>query len=835
MSLVRPERWRILSPYLDEVLDLPPPDRPGWLARLRARDADLAADLETLLSDHTALSRAGFLAAAAEPLAAPVAEGTRVGAYTLRSLLGRGGMGTVWLADRADGRFTGQVAVKLLNVSLIGRGGEERFRREGSLLARLTHPHVAHLVDAGVTTDGQPYLVIEHVEGDHIDRYCASHELSIDARLRLFLDVLDAVAHAHAHLIVHRDLKPSNVLVRTDGAVKLLDFGIAKLLEPDDQGEGEPPLTAEGALVLTPEYAAPEQLTGAPVTTATDVYALGLLLYVLLGAPHPASRHGAPADLLKAVVETDPPPPSAVAPAGRLLRGDLDTIVARALKKDPAERYGSVGAFADDLRRYLRHEPVSARPDSLAYRAGKFVRRHARATAAACVVLLMVATIVAFYTQRLTAERDRARLEATKASRITDLLTSLMTGADPYASHDREPTVRNILDAGADRVRRELGDEPELRAEMLNVIGRVHQRLGHHDTARPLLEEALAIERSADLAGSARLARTLNDLGVLHRERGDAAAAIPLLDEAVALRRRLSGSRHQDVAVTLVELGRAFDDVGDADRAEPLYREALSIRLEAFGERHRETATSLTELGLLLRHRGDIAGAEQYLRQALDISLAVLDADHPNVGAAWNNLGLVLLDKGAFADAEPLLRRALAIRTLHFGERHASLATNQANLAAALRHQGRRHEAAALLDEAVRLTRDGLGDDHPTLGGLLYSVGTLHLARGDTAAAERVLRDTLDRQRRTLPDADWRVAATRSALGEALAARGALDEAEALLVAARDVLRDVPGRQGREAAATRQRLETVQAMRRSARAGGVPLPPLVSSLPMRLR
>ena len=365
-------------------------------------------------------------------------------------------MGTVWLAERSDGLFTRKAAVKLLNAALMGRGGEARFTQEGSLLARLTHPHIAHLMDAGVTTTGQPYLVLELVDGQHIDRYCTSRALDVPARLRLFLDVLEAVAHAHANLIVHRDLKPSNVLVREDGVVKLLDFGIAKLLDHENDAPAVA-LTVDGGRALTPEYAAPEQLTGGPITTATDVHALGVLLYVLLGGPNPAAgTSGSAAELIKVIVETEAPRLSDVAPNGKALRGDLDNIVAKALKKRPEERYASVTAFADDLRRYLNREPVSARPDTLLYRTTRFVQRRAGAVAAAAGVALLVGTLIAVYTSRLASERDRARLEADKSAKMSELLTSLLTGADPNATRDREPTVRNILDAGAERVQKEL-------------------------------------------------------------------------------------------------------------------------------------------------------------------------------------------------------------------------------------------------------------------------------------------------------------------------------------------------------------------------------------------
>jgi len=418
MSKLSPDQWQALSPRLDEALGMTDEERATWFSTLRAENPTLARQLEILLQEHRVLSEEGFLDE--RPVELPAAAGLAghtFGVYTLVSQVGRGGMGTVWLAERNDGRFERRVAVKVLNFALMEERGGERFRREGRILGRLRHPHIAELIDAGVSLTGQPFLVLEYVEGHQIDRYCDQNRLDVRARVRLFLDALLAVAHAHANLIVHRDLKPSNILVRTDGQAKLLDFGIAKLLEGNEQ-TGEPPLTLEGGRALTPEYAAPEQLKGEAVTAATDVYASGVVLYALLTGQHPVGAGPrTPAGLVKAILDTEPPRPSEiVGPAlaneessvenasrrattpdklARLLRGDLDTIVAKALKKNPEERYPSIKAFADDLQRYLRYEPISARPDAIAYRAGKFVRRQRDSvTAALLVTLALIGTTI---------------------------------------------------------------------------------------------------------------------------------------------------------------------------------------------------------------------------------------------------------------------------------------------------------------------------------------------------------------------------------------------------------------------------------------------------------
>lgn len=401
-------RWKRLSPYLDEALTLSEPERAAWLVALRERDSALAEELHKLLQEQREVIESEFLE---EQAISSSNQGGRaglmVGAYRLISPIGQGGMSTVWLAERNDGRFHRRVAVKFLSIALYGRG-EERFRREGSILGRLAHPHIAQLIDAGVSSSGEPYLVLELVDGKQIDQYCDQHKLNVDARVRLLLDVIAAVAHAHAHLIVHRDIKPSNVLVTDDGQVKLLDFGIAKLLEEE---RGDATLTRDEGSPLTPQYAAPEQLKGGQVTTATDVYTLGVLLYKLLSGRHPAgARTHSHSELVKAIVEEEPTSLSkavVLAPADdndpvaanrsttpdklrRALQGDLETIVAKALKKDPLERYTSVSALGNDLSHYLEHERVLAQPDTISYRATKFVRRNITVVALATSAIVLV-------------------------------------------------------------------------------------------------------------------------------------------------------------------------------------------------------------------------------------------------------------------------------------------------------------------------------------------------------------------------------------------------------------------------------------------------------------
>lgn len=825
------DRWRAVSPYLDQALELPTADRPAWLASIGARDAGLAVDLRTLLAEHDRVHESRFLEETV-PLAPPSAltqslAGQTIGAYRLAALIGQGGMGSVWLADRCDGRFEGQVAVKLLNIALLGRVGEERFRREGTILACLAHPHIARLIDAGVTPAGQPYLILEHVAGVTIDQYCDEHTLGIEARVGLFLDVLDAVVHAHANLIVHRDIKPANVLVNDDGSVKLLDFGIAKLLERDSEwdavGDRTSELTREAGAALTPAFAAPEQVTGAAVTTATDVYALGVLLYVLLTGQHPTGEAvHSPATLIRAIVESEPKrlseavvsqaeSPDALARHAarcgttssrlrRLVRGDLETIVAKTLKKTPTERYGSVTALADDLRRFLRQEPISARPDSLSYRTGRFVRRNARGVATAAAVMLLLGGSTAFYTSRLAQERDRAQREAAKATKVSELMVGLLTGVDPIANRaTREgPTVRGLLDAGAEQARRELVGQPEVQAEILTVLGRVYRRLGVFDQAQRLLEQALVVGRTVYGAEHVRLAQTLNDLGALQTDTGDYAAAGRTLEEALAMRRKLLGPEHADVAVTLVELGRVYQDQGFNQRADPLLRESLAVRRKALGEEHRETAVSLNAVASVLRLNGDLSGAEALLRQSLELNRRTRGEYHANTGTSLHDLGIVAASRGDYAAAESLFRQALATHRRALGDMHPVVAMTLNSLSRVLVEQRRYTEAVAALQSALDIARPALGRDHQLVAIYTINLASVHLKRNDPAAAEALAREGLriralapglvPNRRRTFLEDDWSIGGTKSLLGGALVALARFPEAEAVLL---DALHDI--------------------------------------------
>jgi eukaryotic-like serine/threonine-protein kinase len=497
--------WQHLSACLDEALELQTHERAAWLAELQKKDAPLAARLARLLAAQNKPEFARFLLelpSLPQEEAAPAATliGRTVGPYLIDEEIGRGGMGSVWRGRRVDGRYTGTVAIKFVHAAWIGREGEQRFRLEGQLLSRLDHPNIARLLDAGVLDGTQPYLILEYVEGEPVDTYCARHQLGLKARIRLFIDVLSAVAHAHNHLIVHRDLKPANIFVTHDGAVKLLDFGVAKLL--DDELESDVAHKSV-AVALTPQYAAPEQLLAQPVSTATDVYALGLVLYLLLTGTHPlSSGKRARADALRALLNEAPARASSMAALegipGRWLEGDLDNILNKALKKDPQERYASASAFAEDLQRFLSFQPVLARADSWRYRAAKFARRNRVALlAGGLAVSALVATSAFALVQMFEAraQRDVAVFEATHASAQSELTEFLL--GDTLTQTPRE-VARLRLDRAGELIHHRFRTEPLLQAGLLIGLSGRYLDAGDFKEGAALMQQAEAIAQRLD-------------------------------------------------------------------------------------------------------------------------------------------------------------------------------------------------------------------------------------------------------------------------------------------------------------------------------------------------
>jgi serine/threonine-protein kinase len=739
------DSWIALSPLLDDVLDLEPADRPGWLAALRTRDAMLASEIEALLADHESMDAAFLGGVAPRGCRSLPSAGDRIGPYTLRAPIGEGGMGTVWIADRSDGRFERPVAIKFLTAAL-GVRGRARFRREGAILAKLAHPNIAELIDAGVSADGRPYLVLEYVEGEPIDGYCRTRMLDIDARVRMLVDVAAAVSHAHTALIVHRDLKPSNVLVRADGTVKLLDFGIAKLLDRDGGGAATA-LTREMGSALTPEFAAPEQLTGGAVTTATDVYALGVLAFLLLTDVHPTVEPSAtPASIVRAILDAVPPRASDAAPAlAARLRGDLDTILAKALKKTAAERYQTAGAFGEDLQRYLRHEPVAARPDSLGYRTGKFVRRHWIPVSLAAVAAVATTAGVAgtlMQAAAARAERDFAVQQLARAEAVNDLNNFVLFDAAPAG---KTFTVSSLLDAAERIVRHQPGD-PVNRVGLLVSIGRQYQRSDEGARASGILRDAYQQSRQlSDVTVRARAACAF--ASVRSGESGGQPEAAQLYEDA--MRELPAGQRYVLDRIFCLHSGSEIArQMGQSKLGVARAQEALRLVAEAPFHSEVLEQTELRELAEALRMDGRSREAAAMMERAA-ASLTALGRDETqNAGTLFNNWALTLNELGRLDEAERVFRRALDVSRDGRGDTAVSpmLLVNYARV---LRDLGRLDEAADFSERAYEKAR--LAGDDVVVNQSLIVRGAIYRERGELARAREMFDTVEPRLRAHLP------------------------------------------------------------------------------------
>ena len=828
------ERWRQVENLFNAAIDLAAQERASLLESKRAEDPELVREVESLLraEDQTQqLFEDSIQSVAREVIEArpPLAEGDRVGAYEVVKKLGEGGMGMVFLAERADAEYEARVAIKVLRTGAADPRLLERFRAERQILASLEHPSVARLLDGGATPRGYPYVVMEYVDGEPLDVYCQTHGLNLRQRVELFLQVLGAVQAAHQSLIVHRDIKPGNILVTGEGAAKLLDFGIAKILDaPETAGA----LTGPLQRVMTPDYASPEQVLGKPVGTASDIYSLGVALYELLAGAAPyATGAMSPAELERTVCQEDPPPPSAVAGPNIApqLRGELDAIVMKAMAKMPEERYASVERFIADLQRYLDGRPVLARPQTWSYRTGKILARNKLAAAAALTVfalLLIIAVSMTLAARRIAAEKEIADRERQRAEETVRFLTEVFRISDPGETRGQRVTAREVLDWSADRLRREPDTDPQLRAQLLDVIGVVYHNLGLYTEAEAALSEALGLHRQAlpdddpalaaplnhlanaqrelgryddakaayqqsltiarDAAppdGDAAVAQNISDLAMLLRDQGDYDEAERLAREALEMRRRVLGGERTEVAGSLHNLGTVLYRRGDYERAEELFREALKLDRELRGDLHPDVAMGLHSLGALLEQKGELGQAEASFEEALKIVRELYGEEHTGVADNLRSLAQIRLEQRDPAAADKLLAEALGIDRRLYGDEHPVIAADLNLQATAARDRGDAKRAEELFRQALALRRKALPPQSPPTANSLLQLGSLLTNAGRSEEAEPLLVEGLETFLGALPEDHWQVAEAREALGVCLALGGKLDRAEQVLLA----------------------------------------------------
>jgi serine/threonine protein kinase/Tfp pilus assembly protein PilF len=689
--------------------------------------------------------------------------GRRIGPYRVLRTLGAGGMGEVYLAERADAEFEQQVAIKVVHGGAVGRGASSRFKIERQILAQLDHPNIAHLLDGGTLPDETAYIVMEYVDGTPIDAYCDALRLDVAARLKLFQTVCAAVHYAHQNLIVHRDLKPSNILVTRSGVPKLLDFGIAKLLDDRQAGHHTLAVTHADVRIMTPDHASPEQVRGQVITTASDVYVLGVLLYKLLAGigPYviPSMRL---TDIERAICEKAPPLPSHAiggdeSAAGRevadargmtpsrlrrTLQGDLDNIVCMAMRKELERRYGSAQQLAGDIQRYLDGKPVLARSDTLSYRSSKFIRRHWLPVAAgASVFLLILAFAVTAYVQslRIAAERDRvaeqreaAERERGRAEEVSNFLVNLFKLSDPEVSRGNQVTARELLDSSTKRLREALSDQPATKAALLSTVGAVYDSLGQYQ------------------------------------------AAVPILNESLALQPNVKDKARVD---TLLELGRALYLLGELDRAEARLQEALHLAQSELGAASPESARALWALGLLRSQQDRFGAAEDLYQRSLNI-LETAQAPATDVSQVLGDLATVYEREQRWDLAKQTYERALSIDRRILGNDHPRVASHLHNLAVVAQNMGDLKRAESLYRDAIASEERAFGSQHPETAAARGNYGLLLAREGRLAEAEPLLRGALDVALKVWGADNFNVGYARVSLAMALQDEGSLREAE---------------------------------------------------------
>ena len=704
-----------------------------------------------------------------------------IGPYRLVKLLGEGGMGQVWFAEQTF-PVRRKVALKLIKGGRYDQSVIQRFEAERQSLAIMDHPSIAKVFDAGTTSEGQPFFVMEYVPGSPITKYCDEKRLNTRERLELFIKVCDAVQHAHQKAMIHRDLKPGNILVsEIDGkaAPHIIDFGIAKATE--NKQKAETLLTQVGMLVGTPGYMAPEQTDPSfpDIDTRADIYALGVILYELLTGAlpfDPKQWQKQPLhEVFRRIREDDPPRPStqlitlkdtAAEQAGlrqteprqlaSLLKGDLDWITMKALEKDRARRYDSPTSLAADITRYLTDEPVLASPPSVSYRTSKFIKRHRVGVLAATVVLVMlVALAVSMTVQavRIARERDRANREAAEAKNVSDFLTHLFNVSDPSEARGSTITAREILDQGAKQIETNLSNQPQVQARLLATIGNVYESLGLYPESRKLLEKSVGIRRRILGPKNPELLSSLNDLARVLREEGQLLAADAVLTDALATERSEPGPENPVTIASMIELANVRHEEGQFSEAEKLRRQTLEIQTRLLGPEHPETLRTMSNLGYTLGLEGRLPEAEALLRETLDLRNKVLGPDHPETLRTAYVLASYLGDDNHLDEAEKLQRETLDLRRRVLGDSHPDTLATMDSLATIFQLENRYPEAEKLRRSVLEVQRKVLGPEHPstlfTMSELANTLSVQHRYK----EAEELLRGTLAIQRRVLgPD-----------------------------------------------------------------------------------
>jgi eukaryotic-like serine/threonine-protein kinase len=693
--------------------------------------------------------------------------GKIIGPFRILKLLEHGGMGSVYLAERAGVQFKQQVALKVLRSGFNTQNQTRRFLAERQILATLNHKNIAGLIDGGVTDDSQPWFAMEYVEGIPVNEFCNRKKLNINERLRIFLDICSAIQYAHNKLIIHRDLKPSNILVTQSGTVKLLDFGIAKVTNTESSQDDIVPLTRTGFLPLTPAYASPEQILGKAITTSSDIYQLGILLYELLTGCRPYEVSGkTPSQIEEIICEKQPPLPSTVlnhintsdkenqhskqsnqSPGvlKKNLKGDLDTIIMKALRKEPERRYQSSDQLSADIQFFLDGKPVSAHPDSKKYRAKKFVQRHKIGFASTVAILLLLtgyAITITWHSQQTQAALQQAQQEADKAEQISSLLMDMFEASDPGEALGVTITARQLLERGVQQAE-QLNEQPEVKAQMLDLTGRIYMNLGEYETAQTLLEQGLELRREIFSGNHSDVSESLHNLGVLLWENGRYQQARDYLGDALSMKEAIHDDLNESTASTMMALAIVLKDLREFEEAEPLYLKALEMNREIHGEKDESIAQGLNNYGNFLESIGKYREAKEYYQESLEMYTELFGDTHPSIGGRLNNLGAVIGRMGDLNGALDYHKKALQVRMTVFDEKHPDVAESKYHLGGVHMELGHLDIAEDYLNRALNIQRAVLDSLHPNTSQTLNNLGILMQRKGNFEASEQYYQESL--------------------------------------------------------------------------------------------
>lgn len=738
--------WEKVETIIDGVLELPEEKRNTFISqqcdgnkRLKGEVTSLLESIfnsEGWLEDPQTYKRDFYEEISTDEesfTSGPSLIGRSIGSYTIKEQIGKGGMGSVYLAERGDGQFEHQVAIKIIQQGKATKENIQRFQRERNILAGLNHPGIAKLFDGGLTEDGFPYLVMEYVEGTPIDEYCQKDNSSTEKKVLLFRQVLEAVRHAHENLVIHRDLKPTNILVDAKGNVKILDFGISKLVE---EKETTATLTQTGARLLTPKYAAPEQITQSNITTATDLYALGIVFYKLLTGNDPfnmdtLSRY----EMEQVILEQQPLKPSAKVSSSayrKQLKGDLDAITLKSIRKEADQRYRVANEFLEDLHNYQQGLPVSAHTDTLKYRSRKFFARHKLSIATLTGFLVLLISFTALHTSRITKERNSAQLEAERATEIKNLFNNILLQQDPFSQPDRNITLAEVLDRGTADIQQRLEEQPEIKAEILGLLGDNYVSLGNFTKGEELLNEALELYSSS-----------------------------------------LPESAQQTYVSNLSRIGRVYSRTGRFEEAEAAYMEALQLVKYEYGEDTNHAAPFYSSLASVYREQGKLLKTEEYYKRAIDLADST---EKKSLAVSLGNLAIAYRDQGKFEKAITLHKQSMELESDVHDTLHPNIASTHNNLAFTYQQMGNYPKADSLHQIALEMRRKLFPSDHHHIASSLIRLGLLKIKQLHVREAESLLEKGYDILNQKLPEDHWQVISAKGGLAVSRAMQGQFDE-----------------------------------------------------------